>query len=201
MMQPLPMATAKRFLGDGRGVAAIEFALVAPLMVLIYLGGIQLMDAISANRKVTTTVRALADLSTQSEQITPSEATEILDGARQVMTPYSTTGSVLMVVAIDIDDKKVPSITWVCARATSASCGTSYPGLQITNIPIPASLRVAGTTLLYSRLTLPYAPIVGKPFVGTFTLKDSLFMSPRRSPSVCLNTGTPSTPKCLGKTI
>ncbi|WP_022688149.1 TadE/TadG family type IV pilus assembly protein [Sphingomonas phyllosphaerae] len=190
---------AWRLLRDRRAVAATEFAIILPVMLLLYLGGFQLMDAIATYRKVTSTVRALADLSTQSEQVTPAEMTAILAGTRQIMAPYSITGSTLSVVAIDFDNLGQPSVTWVCAQTVTASCGTSYPGLQVANLKIPAGLRVPNSTLLYSALSLPYVPIFSGAFMLPVTLSDKLFMSPRRSPSVCLNKGTPTAPLCVGK--
>jgi Flp pilus assembly protein TadG len=194
-----PRPSARRLLRERRAVAATEFAIILPVMLLLYLGGFQLMDAIATYRKVTTTVRALADLSTQSEQVTPADMTAILAGTRQIMAPYSIAGSTLSVVAIDIDAQGQPSITWVCAQAATASCGRSYPGVQIEKVKIPAALRVPNTTLLYSALSLPYVPIFGGVFMSPITLGDTLFMTPRRSPSVCLNRGTPTAPLCVGK--
>lgn len=193
-------AAVRHLVRDRRGVGATEFAIVAPLMLLLYLGGVQVMDAVSAYRKVTIAVRALADLSTQNEQVTPAEMGAILSGARQVMTPYSTANATLSIVAIDIDAAKNPAITWVCVKnAASTSCGASHPGLTIASVPVPAALRVPGTSLLYSKMTLGYVPIAGGTFVGTIPMSDSLFMSPRRSAAVCLNNGTPGAPSCVGK--
>ncbi len=195
------IATVRRLARDRRGVGALEFAIIAPVMLLLYLGGVQLMDAASAYRKVAISVRSLADLSTQNEQVTPAEVIAILNGARQVMTPYSTANSSMSIVAIDINATGNPSITWVCVKAEAASCGPSYAGLNVSTVPIPAALRVPNTTLLYSSLTLRYVPVAGGSIIGTIPMKDYLFMSPRRSPSVCLNTGTPSAPTCVGKSV
>lgn len=189
----------RRLAQERRGVAATEFAILAPVLLLLYLGGVQLMDAIGAYRKVTTTVRALADLSTQSEQVTPSEMGAILAGSRQIMSPYSTTGSTLYVVAIDFDAQANPTITWVCWQTTSASCGTSYGNVTVNSLKIPTALKVPNTTLLYSSLAYRYVPAVGGAFASSISMGDGLFMSPRRSPAVCLNRGTPTAPQCVGK--
>src|SRR5690606_19745609 len=47
------------------GIAVVEFAFVAAFLVTLYLGRMQLADAIFANRKITTTARAITDLTTQ----------------------------------------------------------------------------------------------------------------------------------------
>lgn len=45
-------------LRDRRGVAMVEFALILPVMLVLYLGGAQLQDGIACNRKVTIATRA-----------------------------------------------------------------------------------------------------------------------------------------------
>jgi Flp pilus assembly protein TadG len=54
---------------DDSGLALVEFAFVATTMVFMFVGSVQLSDAINANRRVTITARALADLASR----TPSD--------------------------------------------------------------------------------------------------------------------------------
>ena len=50
------------FAGDRRGVSAVEFALLLPMMMTLYLGSVEASQGIAANRKVTLATHALADL-------------------------------------------------------------------------------------------------------------------------------------------
>jgi Flp pilus assembly protein TadG len=49
---------------DTRGVSAVEFALLLPLMIALYLGAVELSQGIAADRKVTLTTRTIADPTT-----------------------------------------------------------------------------------------------------------------------------------------
>jgi len=182
-----------------RALGAVEFALVAPFLILIYIGGYQLMDAISAYRKVTVTARSLADLATQNEQINPDNATSILGAARQVMTPYSTLGSTLMIAEIAIDDDGAASITWICSNQNEPTCAASDPKINVNDIDVPKDLLVPDTSIIFSNVLFHYTPVVGGSLIGPLNFSDHIFMNPRRSPSVCLNTGTATVPVCMGE--
>ena len=54
-----------RFGGDERGISAVEFALLLPLMVTLYLGTVEVSQGVAIDRKVTLTARTVADLASQ----------------------------------------------------------------------------------------------------------------------------------------
>jgi Flp pilus assembly protein TadG len=191
----------ERLARSKRALGAVEFALTAPFLILLYIGSYQLMDAISAYRKVTITARSLADLATQNETTTQDQVQEILDGARQVMTPYSTVGSSLAIAQIAIDADGNASLVWACTNADSPICSTTSATLKLSDIVIPTDLKTAGNYLIYSRIIFHYKPAVAGKLIGPMTFSDDIFMNPRRSPSVCLKIGTNAdgTAKCLGQ--
>ena len=59
----------RSLLQDNAGAALIEFAMVLPVLILCYLGGFQLMEAVSVYRKVTTSTRSIADLTSRSSSV------------------------------------------------------------------------------------------------------------------------------------
>ena len=192
-------AFASRLARNVRALGAVEFALTAPFMILLYIGSYQLMDAISAYRKVTVTARALADLATQNEMATPTNVQDILNGARQVMTPYSTAGTSLVIAQIAVDHNGTPSINWVCVNGQTPLCSTSSSTLKISDVALPPDLKVPDSFTIYSQIVFPYRPSIAKSMVGPLNFQDHIFMKPRRSPSVCLNIGTSTSPNCVGQ--
>ena len=73
---------------DERGVSAVEFALLLPLMLALYLGAVELSQGIAADRKVTLTSRTVADLVSQVTNINNAGMTNSLNAAAAVMAPY-----------------------------------------------------------------------------------------------------------------
>jgi Flp pilus assembly protein TadG len=82
------LARLRAFHGNSRGVAAIEFAMIMPVMVLILAGLIDLTNLFSSNRKVTLTTNTIGDLVTQNaNQITTAQLDGIFNAARPILDP------------------------------------------------------------------------------------------------------------------
>lgn len=179
MSRGLPVRL-RTLLRDRRALGAVEFAMAAPFMILLYVGGAQLMDAISAYRKVVITDRTLADLTTQNVTITPAQADSYLNGARQVMTPYSTADATLIITQIKINDKGVASIDW----------SRSNDGTQIltSDLHVPTAIAVPNTYIVLSQITFRYRPKIAGSLIGPITFTDHIFMNPRRSNAIPMMT-------------
>ena len=169
-------ATMRRVVTDRRGVALIEFAFVLPFMALLFVGAFQLLDAISAYRKVTVTARALADLTSQEVKLTRSDADVILGAARQVMSPYSTTSAVLRLTQIKVNKNGVATVDW-----TRASDGS---GIKKKDLHLPDSIAVPQTFVIYAEIYFKYQPAAGGNLIAPLKFHDGIYMNPRRSDSI-----------------
>ncbi len=175
--RPQVAKQATNILSDIRGLAAVEFALLLPLMLLLYLGGIEVSQAVSVNRKLTLTVRTAADLASQSRTLSNSEIGNILNASAAVMTPYTNNKLKLTISAVDIDDKGKATITW--SRTLN---GAARPKGQ--TVTVPSNLKIANTSLIWSEGSYDYKPTIGYVITGSITLKDQLYMRPRVSDKV-----------------
>lgn len=83
------------FRKETKGVAAVEFAFLAPLMLLMYLGTLEISNAISANRKLSRSAYTVGDLITQFTSInacmTTTQLNNIINIADKIMYPYNHT--------------------------------------------------------------------------------------------------------------
>ena len=59
------IAPLGRFLCDRCGLAAVEFALILPVMLTLYFGGVEVTNMLVANRRVTSVAYTAADLAAQ----------------------------------------------------------------------------------------------------------------------------------------
>ncbi|MEN9855388.1 MAG: hypothetical protein RLZZ157_514, partial [Pseudomonadota bacterium] len=87
----------KKGLFSARGIAATEFALVLPVMILMLFGATEVSKLITVDRKTTVATATLADLSSQNEVVTCKELAGVGAVTRQVYEPYSGNDAVLTI--------------------------------------------------------------------------------------------------------
>ncbi len=166
-----------RFSSDRSGMSAVEFAMLLPLMMTLYLGTAEISQGISINRKVTLTSRALADLASQPTNITNADMTNILNAASSIIAPYSISNLKATVSELTIDANGKATVTW-----SDTLNGTARSVGQV--VTLPTALAVPSTSLIFGEVQYNYKPTIGYVVTGTLTLKDQMYMRPRQSNSV-----------------
>ena len=180
-MKPVTLRTTrllKSFGRDREGASAVEFALLAPLMITLYFGCVEVTDGVAADRKVTLTAGALANLTSQSTTITVDGMSNILNASAAIMKPYSVGNLVATVTCVKIDADGNAKVKWSKSlNGTDRSIGAS--------VTLPdAALAVPNSSLVWSEVSYNYTPVVGYTITGTLSLSDQMFMSPRITPPV-----------------
>jgi Flp pilus assembly protein TadG len=166
-----------RFAQDTRGVSAVEFAMLLPLMLTLYLGTVEISQGVSIDRKVTLTTRTVADLSSQASSIAAADMTNIFNASTSVIQPYDSTKLKLVVSQITIDANSSAKIAWSCTQG-----GTKHAiGSAVT---LPSALLVPSTSLIWSEVSYSYKPTIGYVVTGTLNLSDQIYMRPRLSDSI-----------------
>ncbi len=163
--------------GDERGVSAVEFAMLLPLMVLLYLGGVEISEAVSISRKVSLTSRAVTDLVSQSTSISDVEMNNILNAASAVAAPYAVSNLKVTVSSIAIDAQGNAKVVW-----SNALNATARPKNQ--TIALPTALKIPNTWLIWGEVQYAYTPAIGYVITGTLNLNDNIYMRPRLSDEV-----------------
>jgi Flp pilus assembly protein TadG len=171
----------RRFRRDRTGVSAIEFALILPIMMLLFCGTVDVTDAVTLNRKVTRTTDTLGDLVSQTTSLTNSEMKNVLDISTSIMSPYTTTPLKLLVTGVSIDSKGKATVTWSDARNRTALT----KGATVT---LPSQVTVPNTFLIVTEVTYDYKPTIGYVMTGTYVLKDTSYLRPRSGTTVTRTT-------------
>jgi Flp pilus assembly protein TadG len=171
----------RRYARDRRGVSAVEFALLAPLMIGLYLGCVEISDGVAADRKVSLIAATLANLTSScsnsnanaggcaNNTISTTEMSNILDASGAIITPYSAGNLKMTVSCLNIDANKVVTVRWSAVRNGGVG-GT---------VTLPSALAVPSSQLLFAQVSYAYTPAVGYAITGTLTLSDRMYMAPR----------------------
>jgi Flp pilus assembly protein TadG len=167
----------RRLLRDQRGISAVEFAMLLPLMVTLYLGGVEVSQAVAVDRKVTLVARTLGDLVAQATNVTSTDMTNILAASAAIVVPYNDSKLKITVSSVKIDSAGVAKIAWSDTKnGTVRTVGTT--------VTLNAALSTANTSLIWAEAQYSYTPTIGYVITGTMTLKDQIFMRPRLSDCV-----------------
>jgi Flp pilus assembly protein TadG len=166
--------------GDISGVAAIEFAMILPVMLILFFGTDEFASGIAVNRKVTLMARTLSDLTSQNIAVTDAQLTNFFNASAGIMTPYSATPVQSTISELYIDPTtKAGRVQWSQGSAPRAAG---------TTVPIPTALQVGGSYLIYSEVSYDFVPTVGYVLKNSITLRDFTFTRPRQS--TCVMYGT-----------
>jgi Flp pilus assembly protein TadG len=163
--------------GDERGVSAVEFAMLLPLMLSLYLGAVEVSQGIGADRKVTLTARTVADLVSQVSSVSNSDMTNSLNAASAVISPFSSANLKVVVSSVKIDAQGNATVAWSdTLNGAARSKGSS--------VAVPAALKVPNSSLIWSEVTYTYTPVIGHFITGSINLSEQIYMRPRASDCV-----------------
>jgi Flp pilus assembly protein TadG len=172
----------RRFARDPKGVSAVEFAIVLPFMVALYLGTIELGNGLAVKFKATLAVRTVTDLASQFVSIDTSTMSTILNAASTVMTPYPTLNMAITLSEITTNASGQGYVTWSCSLGgTARTWSTSGTTGMYT---LPTNLQTANITVLLGEVAYPYTPNLGYVVTGTINLNQSLYFYPRLSSTI-----------------
>lgn len=174
---------------DQRGMAAIEFAMIAPIMLALFIGSVELSQAITVDRRVTQIASSMADLVAREKDISDAQLTNVMDIAKVLMRPYDS--SLLRVSLIHVcSPVGTPANTKVC-WSKSFQGGQTYAQGQAYTLP-SAGLVDAGGAVMVAEVKYLYTPLIFSYYMpGLTTLQDKFYLKPRASSHIKYNGNDP----------
>jgi len=185
---------ARRLFSDRSGVAALEFALIVPLLLCLYFVTMEVAQAIETNKKVGRVGAMTADLVTQMQEINKSELEGIMRLGEATLQPYNRSQLNLTLTAIEVTDEATPKIQVVWSRRLINGAFSAGPA-KGTAVVIPPALRIKGSFLVRAESTLSYEPVItwaasAKSTLGLaaafdgISMAETYYLRPRRSTSI-----------------
>ncbi|MEM6461551.1 MAG: TadE/TadG family type IV pilus assembly protein [Pseudomonadota bacterium] len=170
-------------LRDRNGVGAVEFAFVAPILVILYIGAVEMTLALSVDTKVSRAGNITLDLITQGTSTSRSELSAMSDVAESVIAPYEADDTELRYTAISVSsDGTKAVIDWSWGNVTQK------PYTANTEVTIPASLMVADAFYIRGEIFKTHNFITSIPFSNSnatsLNLNETYYMRPRLGTSI-----------------
>lgn len=172
------------FLRDHRGVSAVEFALIAPLLILMYCGMAELSLAMMAQRRLSNIASAIGDLVAQNTQTGPNRITDIFHIGDTIMTPFTTATLKMCLASVSSDATGKDTVVW--SRA-SVSGMTNCPAQSAVLTDVPTGVLAPSQTVILARASYTYVPTIKLVFPGGVTFNRTYYLRPRRSDAVIWN--------------
>ena len=167
----------RRFGVDERGVSAVEFALIAPLMIAFYFGVCEFCQGFMAQKRVGHIASTVADLVAQDDVVRTSELNDIFSVSSNLIRPFTTTGLTQRVSSVLVDSTGTARVVWSQGQGVG-------PRAADSTVALPAGLAARGESVIMSEVAYAYQSPVGAMLPGITNLERTYYLRPRRAQQV-----------------
>lgn len=176
------MLNLSRFLRDRRGAAAVEFAFVAPLMILLYYGMAELTQGMMSDRRASHVASTIGDLVAQDTQVNQTEIDDVFNVGKAVIAPFPAGTLSMRITSVKADAGGTPKVVW------SKATGSSLSPLTGTVSGVPVGLIAANESVIQADVTYVYSSSIQKVMPSGITFTQKYFLKPRRGSEVLWST-------------
>ena len=163
---------------DARGAAAVEFALLVPIMALLYFGVVEVTQGAMTQQRVAHTASAIGDLVAQSTSITSDQVGDIFNVGDTIMSPYPTGGLKMRISSLVADKNGAVTVAWSQGQGlTALSKGSTVSGL-------PTNVINANESVIMGETKYAYKSAFGAVLPQPITFTQTYYLHPRLSTQV-----------------
>ncbi|MEP4769276.1 MAG: TadE/TadG family type IV pilus assembly protein [Roseibium sp.] len=169
-----------------KGVSAVEFAMILPFMLLLFMGTVEITDVFDKDRKVNQIASTITDLTAQAQTVTADELDNVLNLGEVILGPDSDTQLEVILASISFDDKGKATVDWSRGNKKAAPWDKG----KAPSITLPGTIAVPDTSVVAGQVNLTYVPL----FAGLLTshfdrassveLSEIYFLRPRLTGTV-----------------
>ncbi|WP_027487708.1 TadE/TadG family type IV pilus assembly protein [Allorhizobium undicola] len=171
------------FWQDRRGMGAVEFAILVPLLLVLYLSAFELTMALSVSKRTTVSAGAIADMVARQSTVTKSYLATSADLLGALFVPYKTTGYSIKLTGITLDSNAKATVAWSWAQ------DGSRPYTVGNTVTMPSGLAVASSFFVHAEVTVPhelvtYLPGLAGSTTTTISISDDYYYRQRQNDSI-----------------
>ncbi len=174
----------RRFKRSERGIAAVEFALVSPILFLLLLGGVEVGRYILVHQKVEKMAYSVSDVVSQLEAVTSGDVDVVFGAATELMNPYDeyeTRGRLFLSSVHKDEDDADQKIRWQCngggSLTAESAVGDPSSGEAAA---LPGNLELEDDdNVIVAEAFYTYKPVLAWYTIQNITIYKSAMFRPR----------------------
>lgn len=165
--------------GDERGIAAVEFAFIAPALLVIFFATIELGAALNCRAKVNQAVSTAADLTAQASTVSASDMSNVVSAVGAILYPNASGSAHIVISSIVDNDTGNGKVAW--SYASNATARTTD-----STVTLPSGLITAGSgqSVILAEITYDYSSPTTQFVTGTINMSGVFYARPRRTTTV-----------------
>lgn len=144
----------RRFVKDERALAALEFALIAPMMLFLLFGAVELTNGLETAKRVENVSASLSDVISRDNEVSDEDLEDLWAAIDPLMWPEPSAGLRARVTSITIEDSDTATVVW------SEAHNGMTARTQGAEIELPDAMMIAGTSVVLAEVEYPYAPVL-----------------------------------------
>lgn len=189
----------QRLRRNQQGLAAVEFAMVVPIMFFLFVGAVEFSQALTVDRRVTQSASSTADLVARVDKFNNTgEIDNVLKIIEQLIAPYDLNPLTVAVISVQAKAKAGnPAVTEMLVSWSRNNKGQVPYSEGSIYTHIPDGLLAQGESVIVGEAKYAYSPLIFNYFISTsFDMEERFYLKPRQkacvslAPTNCV-TGTP----------
>lgn len=169
-----------RFRKDKKGLAAIEFAFVAPVMLTFFFGLVEVSQALICRSSVINLAATGADLIAQESSVSSADMTNVFNALSATLFPYPTAPAKITITSlVDNNANDSGKVAWSCTHGGTARAVNAIVPIPYTAGNPPLITPGGGGSIIFAEVTYDYTSAISSYFVGPVTFTNTYYSKPR----------------------
>jgi Flp pilus assembly protein TadG len=190
-MRALLTRLAKKHPDDESGMAAVEFALLLPVLITLFFGVVELSLALACRADVANVASTAADLVAQESSVASGDMTNVFSAASAILYPYSQGNATITIYSIVDNKTSAGRVAWSCTKAgtATATTGPNTPPsgtnggdmIAATNLDANGNPSYGGGgSVILATITYNYTSPTTKILSTPIAMSNTFYSKPRR---------------------
>jgi Flp pilus assembly protein TadG len=186
----------KRFRADVRGIAAVEFAFIAPILLVMLIGAVEITRAVSINKRLAAVTDMIADLVARETKLTGADVEAIYEIAALAMAPFDAGELKLSIIPVMSAADNAGNTLVYPSTANRPSYGGGDQPAKCQSYPLATGMLGKKESVIVVESSYAFRPLFVGYVMGSQEWKDRAFAKPRKSMCVAFD-GDTCTSSCF----